>query len=518
MKGTHFWLGDENSFSAMLDIEQRIQSTPMADLQEMSIKIMAQSMEAAESEDFGEYGYMVSRFDNLALVNISGPLVTRNSPFNSLFGRVSYDEIRNAVFTAMEAPGIDGIVLNMDTPGGSASGISELSDFLTDVDKSVKPIYTYTGTMMASGGYWLGSIGREIFASKLATVGSIGVVTVHASIEKMLKDNGVEVNVLRAGEFKALGSPFEKLDEKARAQIESQMNTIYGVFLSTVADQRGTSVPVLKEKAAEGRVFVGADAVSVGLVDHITSFDSAMAQISGKLKKSNSRREPFVQSQTTIGDTAMGKKRVLTETAIAAIASGASEEEVRQQAGMTEEVEEEGGEGAVTAGADPEAGSDEGAGSAGGEAAAGEEGAEAPQVQSGNAAEQSLVDRMFNRVSELTVEVAELKVKLKQAEQERDSSKSSETGLMRIAITAINRMQIGLGSVPIKLDSADAATVIDQYTRTYNQFNQRYPSGGRAEVPSDEDTVSSAAGEGEESNNTVNAAVHRLTTARVQRK
>ena len=153
--------------------------------------------------------------------------------------------------------------------------------------------------------------------------------------------DGIEVTVLRAGEFKALGSPYEKLDEKARAQIESQMNAIYDVFLETVAENRGTSVSALKATAAEGRVFVGADAVTVGLVDSVASFDAAMSAISKKVRASSSRSlNP--SNSTHIGDIPMAKKRVLTEAATAAIASGAPEAEVVTQPGMTVEVDDDG--------------------------------------------------------------------------------------------------------------------------------------------------------------------------------
>ncbi|RLA59378.1 MAG: signal peptide peptidase SppA, partial [Epsilonproteobacteria bacterium] len=271
-----FWLGDEVSLSIHAAQENKVAGTATAELQDMCIRATTEYADQDE-EDFGEFSYMVSRAGNLAIVTISGSLTSTDRSYNRYMGMVSYNEIRNAVFSAMEADGIQGIVLNMDTPGGSASGVDELGEFLSEVDSKVMPIYTYAGTTMASGGYWLGSVGREIYASKLATIGSIGVITVHVSYAKMYKDIGLEITVLRAGEFKALGSPYENLDDKARAQLESQMNSIYDVFLETVADNRGTSVIALKETAAEGRIFIGADAVTVGLVDNITSYDAAIA-------------------------------------------------------------------------------------------------------------------------------------------------------------------------------------------------------------------------------------------------
>ncbi len=500
----NYWLGDEASLLHYVEMEKKIHLTPAQDLQNLSIQIMVDSVQ--EGGDFGEFSYLVNKVENLAIVNVSGSLVTKNRPYNRMFGMVSYDEIRNAVFSAAEHPEVQGIVLNMDTPGGHASGVSELSDFLTQVDARIKPIYTYAGTTMASGGYWLGSVGREIFASKLATVGSIGVVTVHASYEKMLKDDGIEVTVLRAGEFKALGSPYEKLDEKARSQIESQMNSIYEVFLETVADNRDMTVPVLKKTAAEGRVFVGADSVTVGLVDHITSFDSAIVSISEKVRASSSRQPFRVNSETFTGGADMaGKKKVLTEAAVAAIASGVPEAEVLADPAMVVEGADEGAAEAQAA-----APAEEGTGVATPVSEPKGDEAAAATVSESSA----LFDKMFSKVSDLTVQVANLTAKLSIAEQERDKYKSSETALIKVAVQAINRMQVSLGGMSTKMDDADAATVLEQYNRTYSLFNQRFKVGATAKVPESEDFGASAA---PAENQTVSAAVHRLTTSRVNK-
>jgi len=504
-----YWLGDESSLRNHLLIEQKIHDTPTSELQDMSIRAMTDSNLEADM-DFGEFGYMVSRADNVAIVTISGSLTTTNRPYNRYMGLVSYDEIRNAVFSAIEAPGIDGIVLNMDTPGGQASGISELSDFLTEVDKSIMPIFTYTGTAMASGGYWLGSLGREIYAAKLATVGSIGVITVHASMSEMYKKAGIDITVLRAGEFKALGSPYEKLDDKARAQIESQMNAIYDVFLETVAENRGTSVELLKETAAEGRVFVGADSVTVGLADKISSFDSAIAEISRRVKTSDSRAPSFQpRSETIVGEIDMpGKKKVLTEAGVAAIESGVPEAEILNNPEMVVEVEDEGTPADVA-----DATSDE-EGTQGDEEVVAPAGTEEVSLSVDQKDQSTMIDKMFDRITVLTTEKATLSAELATAKVERDAAKSTESALVKIAITAINRMQVSLGSVAMKMDDSSPSVVLEQYNRTYSQFNQKFKVGASAQVPETEDFEGND--KNVQENDSMSAAVHRLTTSKVK--
>lgn len=506
----HFWLGDEDSLLSHLKAEEKLHATPTAQLQDMSIRAMSEA--ATEVGEFGEFDYMVSRAGNLAVVNVSGSLTSKNRPYNRYVGMVSYDEIRNALITAVESDGVKGIVLNMDTPGGQATGISELGDFIAEVDGNIMPVYTYAGTTMASGGYWLGSYGREIFASKLASVGSIGVVTMHASYEKMYKDAGIEVTVLRSGEFKALGSPYEKLDDKARSQIQSQMDAIYDVFLDTVAENRGMSVPVLKENAAEGRVFIGADSVTVGLADNITSFDAAIAQISKEVQSSPTRTPFKPRSETILGELDMpGKKKILTEAGVAAIESGVPEADVLNNPEMVEEVEAE-----ETDGQEAEASVEEGteaedtevsSDGEGGDAADDDDGDSAPAVSA------DLMDKMFNKVSDLTVETANLKADNAKLERERDEAVSTESALCQIAVQAINKMQVSLGGVPMKLADSGASVILEQYNRTYTQFNQKFKVGAAAEVPNEDDFNVDAGGK---SNAAVEAAVTRLTTSKVK--
>lgn len=511
MMDNNFWLGDEHSASAFLRELAKHNATPTKDLQDISVRAMTEAAEMGG--EFGEFSYMVSKVENLAVVDISGSLTAKNRPYNRMFGMVSYDEIRNAVFSAVEDESVDGIVLNMDTPGGQASGVSELSDFLSEVDANVKPIYTYAGTTMASGGYWLGSVGREIYASKLATVGSIGVVTVHASYEKMYEEQGIDVTVLRAGEFKALGSPYEKLDDKSRSQIQSQMDTIYDVFLETVAENRGTSVNALKETSAEGRVFVGEESVAVGLVDNITSFDAAIADISSKVK-SSSRRPLKTLSETTIGVTDMpGKKKVLTEAGVAAIESGVPEAEVLSNPEMVEEVDDK-VEDTPTEEADTSV--EEGAESEEDQAEAEEaDDSEdpAPAAASSNGLDPKLADTMFNKISDLTTELATVKAELATANAAMTEAKAAEEALVNIAIASAQKMEVSLGGSPSKLTGMATAVVLDHYNRVHTQFCQRFKVGATAQVPEDADFDGASEG-----NTTLGAAIHRLTDGKVKSK
>lgn len=481
------WLGDTSSLISHIKIQDKIYATPAAELRKLSMEAQQEALRAAvfsgDEEDkgdreFGESSYMVTRIEDVAVVNISGQLVSRDAWYNSLFGLVSYNEIRNAVFSALDNDDVSSVLLNSDTPGGAASGISELSDFMSKVDKQGKPIFSYTATEMLSGGYWLSSVGREIFAGKVASIGSIGVISVHLSMLDAMRRAGVEPTVIRKGEFKALGNPYEKLGDKARASIESQMGKIYDIFLDVVSESRGMSIPSLIENAAEGRVFIGQDAVDVGLVDRIASFDDTILEVSDRAKKSNS--SSIVNNYSTeAGVDNMSKKKVLTEAAVGAIASGVPEKTVLEDKTLVPEVKEEEAELEVSETPD-------GAEDLGGESDKTVQGAQkVDEAESGKAP--SSLDGMVAKLTDLAVEVATLKSEKSTLEASLETSKSLEDSMRKIVIDATNRMQISLGGVVDKMEGLSSELVVRQHFRVLSQFNSKYKVGALAETPAESD-------------------------------
>lgn len=474
MKNDHtIWLGDEGSFKTYQDILTKVNETSPKDLEAIISTSYGPQDEDEDQDGFGDMGYMVSRHNNVGIVSISGPLVTENNRWNRYFGVVSYEEIRNAVFSAIEHPEVSAVLLLLGTPGGSASGVSGAADFIREVNDSLCPVYAFTDTVMASGGYWLGSSSKEIFAGKLATVGSIGVITTHASYAERLKKDGVEVTVIRKGEYKSLGTPYEKLDGKAREQIEAQMDSIYNVFLETVSDYRGIPIPALIATAAEGRVFIGAEAVPVGLVDSIDTFDRVVEHISSKHKNNVEGLE--VNQHINLSEFDM-KKKVLTKEAVAAIASGAPEAEVLADPKMITETEE-----------GKEAPKVEAAAEEGKEAAKEVEG----KVEEGvtlQAAPDKTLETLLDKVTSLSTELAQSKADLTASQSELTKAKSTEVALTKIVIDVTNRMQLPLGGMVSKMDGMDVSLVISQYNRVHSIFNAKYRAGASAEVPSDADS------------------------------
>lgn len=220
-----------------------------------------------------------------AVVNVHGSLVAGSAGFYRLFGFTGYDDIAEALVQAVGDKGVDSILLDVRSGGGHVEGVNTLSAFMADVD-SVKPISTFASGTMASAAYWLGVNGRHVMASDTSVVGSIGVLAIHAERSKQLADDGVTVNVIRSGKYKALGNPYEPLSDVAKAEMQSQVDYLGDIFTQHVAEKLGTDAKTVNARMGQGREFIGTQAVAAGLVEQITDMRGALAvaQSVGKLQ------------------------------------------------------------------------------------------------------------------------------------------------------------------------------------------------------------------------------------------
>jgi signal peptide peptidase SppA len=459
-----FWYGDDQS---MLSARQAL-----VQLAAIDPKLYVGD-DSEEPEDFPDYAYMLTRHSDVAVLSLSGSMVSKETFWNRYVGLVSYQEARNAAIVAAEA-GCRGLLLDIDTNGGSAEGIGELSDFLSEFDRTVMPVFTYTGTKMLSAGYWVGCVGRRVFSSSMANSGSIGVVSAHISYARMLKEQGIDVTMFRQGEFKALGSPYETLDDKAKADIEARMKNFYEPFLSHVSANRGIAIPALIETAAEGRVFMGSDAVKAGLVDEITTFDKAVSAVISLV----GARQPTVSvplpSTSNVGMDSM--KRHLNDAGLAAVQSGLAEKTALADPKLSEEVKDKTPEELAT---------EEAAAAA---ALAEKDPKVEPEATPAPAAKaEQLTDQTLDKIIALSGELAETKSELKRLQASEHERAASMGTLMKICGDAINKMELPLSRSPTSTAGMSAETLISTYHRTLSDFNGRMKIGAQAEVPGDSD-------------------------------
>jgi signal peptide peptidase SppA len=212
--------------------------------------------------------------DGIAIIPIIGPLSKRMSFFSFLMGGNSFSFISKAFRSAIEDSEVEGIVLKIDSPGGTVSGTEALGDLIFS-NRDKKPIIAFADGMMASSAYWIGSAADAIVGESTADVGSIGVLMIHKDFSKFDEKIGLKITYLTAGKYKALGNDAEPLGEFARSVFQDELDYIYNIFVQTVARNRGIETEQALEMA-DGRIFIGQQAVDIGLIDYVGNFNKAL--------------------------------------------------------------------------------------------------------------------------------------------------------------------------------------------------------------------------------------------------
>mgnify|MGYP000227021643 CR=1 FL=1 len=212
--------------------------------------------------------------DGVAVIDIKGPVTERMSFFAWLYGAANLPRVRFDLAAAVDDPQVRAIVLDIDSPGGVISGVDETARAVAAANK-VKPVTAYTGGMMASAAYWIGSAAGDVVAGRTAELGSIGVFMVHEDWTKFDERYGITTTVIKAGKYKALH--LEPLTKETKAVLQAEVDAIHDIFIASVAEGRGVDAKAVRERMADGRVFIGQDAVDTGLADRLSSIDDVIA-------------------------------------------------------------------------------------------------------------------------------------------------------------------------------------------------------------------------------------------------
>ena len=213
-----------------------------------------------------------------AVLPIYGTIVPRATMFTEMSGGVSVEQISAAFRQSVQDPQVKAIVLDIDSPGGSATGIPELAAEIRAA-RGTKPIVAVANYVMASGAYWLAAQADEIVASKSALVGSIGVYGVHEDQSERDAKDGVKVTMVSAGKFKTEANPHEPLSAEATEHMQAFVDENYEWFVGDVAAGRRVSFNEVLHGFGEGRVVTAPSAVELGMVDSIGTLEETLARV-----------------------------------------------------------------------------------------------------------------------------------------------------------------------------------------------------------------------------------------------
>lgn len=241
-------------------------------------KIDWKAMEARVGLSFGEKkteAYQV--INGVAVIPVKGVLTKGMSFFSFLFGGSSMRYIGDSVKAAADDSQVESILLDVDSPGGTVDGTEELAEIVFAA-RGKKKIIAYTDGMMASAAYWIASAADKIFISgDTVEVGSIGVVATHIDQSKWDEMMGDRYTEITAGKYKRIESAHKPLSKEGAAYIQEQVDYIYSAFVDTVARNRGIPTDSALSMA-DGKIFIGKQAIEIGLVDGVSTFDDLIGK------------------------------------------------------------------------------------------------------------------------------------------------------------------------------------------------------------------------------------------------
>lgn len=219
---------------------------------------------------------------------VHGFLVSRGAHINACETMTSYEGLRQQLRAAIANPLVERIVLDIDTPGGSAVGAFELAADIRAMSL-IKPITGIVNFMAYSGGYLIGAACSELVVSQTSGVGSVGVIASHMERSKQLETAGVKVTTVYAGAHKNDLSPNEPLTDQSIRVLNDLVQESYQLFTGAVSVYRGMSIEAVR--ATEAGLYRGQAAIAIGFADRLQTPQDAVDDLARAVAQSRMQRQ-----------------------------------------------------------------------------------------------------------------------------------------------------------------------------------------------------------------------------------
>jgi len=247
--------------------------------------LLSRAGDGSKLIDFDDYAASIAltgrqRGPAIAVINAEGPIITgagEADPF-ARESTIYSDEIAEAFDKAIEDKDVKAIVFRVSSPGGSDTASDQILDAVLRAKKAGKPVVVSMGTYAASGGYWISSQASHIVANPSTLTGSIGVYGGKFVLGDLAARFGLDMRDLSVGgDYSNTFSPTNSMTPAQRAAFSAWMDRIYESFINKVATGRRLP-PARVREIAKGRVWTGAQALQLGLVDELGGFNTAVAR------------------------------------------------------------------------------------------------------------------------------------------------------------------------------------------------------------------------------------------------
>lgn len=263
-------------------LQQKLGIVSMSTIDAVTLDAKAMMDRAALARDAKydrERGNSYAMDGDIAVIRIEGTTVHKAGWLDAMSGFCGYNMLARQLTEAYRDPDVLGIWLVIDSPGGAVAGLFALVEELAKMTASEggKPIYAWIDEMACSAAYAIAAVCDKVYGPQDAMVGSIGCVMVHTAMNRALDDNGIDVTVIRSGERKMRGNPYEGLDEATATKFQASVDDVRKRFANLVS--MGRNLPVKDLLATEGDWFEGEEAVRLGLMDAVLSEREAWGRL-----------------------------------------------------------------------------------------------------------------------------------------------------------------------------------------------------------------------------------------------
>lgn len=179
-------------------------------------------------------------------------------------------------------PSIEGWVVAINSPGGVVAPSQSIYNTLRRIrQEDGEPVIAAIGSVGASGGYYVALAADSILVMPGSITGSIGVIVEYPNVQELMQKVGVQMQIVKSGAQKDLGSPFREMDPADREILAAMVDDVHAQFVETVAAARGLSLEAVLP-LADGRIFSGRQAMAVGLVDRMGNVEEAIG-VAGRM-------------------------------------------------------------------------------------------------------------------------------------------------------------------------------------------------------------------------------------------
>lgn len=229
--------------------------------------------------------FLIPEPDAIAVIPINGIITSSSQGFGSQ--SVPSGTIVNWIKDAERDSSVKAILFVINSPGGTPVATDEIVSAIRQTTKPTAAVIRDTG---ASAAYWIASSTDYIIANRMSVVGSIGAIASYLEFDGLLDDFNVTYRRLVTGDYKDVGSPFRQMTPEEQERFQIHLDSLHMMFVEDVASFRNKSLEEVDE-LADGWIYLGQDAVALGLVDDLGTVDTGVLYFEDMFNKSLALKE-----------------------------------------------------------------------------------------------------------------------------------------------------------------------------------------------------------------------------------